>query len=153
MLGSTEGGFEFGEFWIHADHLQQLEDSVPALLAFGKTVDVQRLADDVANCLPRIQRRVRVLEDHRHIAAMCTERAATLVGDVLALELNRSGGRVEQPDDGAAECRLAAARLADQAQRLACLDIEVHAVDSAHVRDCSLQDARSHGKPCLQASN
>ena len=40
-------------------------------------------------------------------------------GDVAAVEDDRAGGRLEQPHDAAGERRLAAARLADDAERLA----------------------------------
>ena len=55
-------------------------------------VDRERLADDLADALARVQRRVRVLEDDLHLApqrphaARCDE-----VRDVLAFEADRAG--------------------------------------------------------------
>ena len=45
-------------------------------------------------------------------------------GDVAAHELDRAAGQVEQPHDAARERRLAAAGLADDAERLALADLE-----------------------------
>src|SRR5581483_48783 len=50
---------------------------------------------------------------------------------LLAPVPHRTGGRVAEPDDRPAERRLPAARLADQAERLALRDRQVDAVDRA----------------------
>ncbi len=47
---------------------------------------------------------------------------------ILAVEQNASGGRVQEPDQDTAERGLAAAGFADQAERLACLDFQVHMI-------------------------
>ena len=62
------------------------------------------------------------------------------VGDLLALELDRAAGRVEQPQQQAAGGRLAAAGLADEAERLAALDVERDAVDGVHGADLLAED-------------
>ena len=49
-------------------------------------------------------------------------------------------GRVDEPDDGPAGRRLAAARLADQAERLAALHGERDAIDRPDVADVALED-------------
>ena len=51
------------------------------------------------------------------------------MGDVLAADPDRAVGRLEQPQQRAADRRLAAAALAHQPQRLAAADAERHAVD------------------------
>ena len=51
---------------------------------------------------------------------------------VLALELHLTGRRLDQPEDAAAGRGLAAARFADQAERLALLDRKRHVVHRAH---------------------
>ena len=61
-------------------------------------------------------------------------------GDVLAVDADRAGGRLEQLQQRAADRRLAAAALADQAQRLAAPDLERHAVDRVDLA----RDAREH---------
>src|SRR5712664_3333743 len=101
---------------IEADDVEQLPDPVlpgsPAL----EVVDVERFSDDVADRLPRIERRVWILKDLRHLTTQASQRSAVLVCDVLALELDSAGRGVEKANHGATQRRLAAARLADQAQ-------------------------------------
>ena len=53
---------------VEADDLQELLHA-GAAAAFGVAVDRERLADDVADGHPRVQRGVRVLHDHLHPAA------------------------------------------------------------------------------------
>src|SRR5260370_11569202 len=132
-----------GESRIHPHDLQQLVDPVLPLFALGEPVDVQRLANDVADRLPRIERRVWVLEDHRHVATVHSHLRTVLMGDVFTLEEDRSRGRVEQADDRAPQRRLAAARLPAQAKRFALLDLEADAVYRANVSARPLQNARS----------
>ena len=50
-------------------------------------------------------------------------------------KLDRAAGRLEQPGEQPAGGGLAAAGLADQAERLALADVEVDAVDRAHRAD------------------
>src|SRR5205085_677513 len=82
-------------------------------------VDHQGLADDRAHRHSWIERRVRVLEDDLHLLAERAQRSLIERGDVLALERDLTGGRLDQAEDRAARGGLAAARLADEAQRLA----------------------------------
>jgi hypothetical protein len=49
--------------------------------------------------VPRVQRRVRVLEDHLHVAAERTHGTHGNVGDVAALEDHLAAGRLEQRGD------------------------------------------------------
>jgi hypothetical protein len=92
-----------------------------------------RLGDDVGNPPPRVEARVRVLEDHLHAAARATQ-CARIVGRSLACDrhavvLDRAArGRIE-PDDEARHRGLAASRFADESDRLAFPDREVDAVD------------------------
>src|SRR5216683_451123 len=146
-------GVAIDKTWVQTDYVEKLADPLSPGGAARQVMDVERLAHDVADRLPWIERRVRVLKDHRHIAAMSPQRRAALVGDVLALELDGAGRRVEQANDGAAQCRLAAARFADQAQRFALLDVEVDPVHRVHMSGGSLQDPGGHREPGLQPSH
>ena len=123
------------------DRLEQLLDARLPLLLVAELVDLQRVADDRADPLARIQARVRILEDHLHLAAQRPQPAGAELLDRLALEDDLAGRRLEQPDDRAAERRLAAARLADEAERLALLHGEADVVDRVHARDLALQHA------------
>ena len=69
---------------------------------------------------PRVQARVRVLEDHLHPAARLRELAA-LRASAMSMPSNMiaSGGRLVEADDRPTGRALAAARFADEAERLA----------------------------------
>src|SRR6266404_2632757 len=60
--------------------------------------------------------------------------------DVAASEDDPPAGRVEEPHDAARERGLAAARFADDAQRLALVQRQGNAVDRLHGRDLLLED-------------
>ena len=96
------------------------------------------LADDRADRLARVQRRVGVLEDHLHLAAHRLQRRALDVRDVLPVKAHFAGGRLQQSRDQARGGALATARLADDAQRLAALHVEADAVDRLHGADLFL---------------
>src|ERR671915_2603092 len=93
----------------------------------------QRLADDSSHAVPRIERRVRVLEHHLHASSQRAQVTLTEVRDVLSVEDDLAVGRLVQPQDRAADRRLAAARLSDEAKRLAALDVECDVVDRLDV--------------------
>src|SRR3989442_6203601 len=65
-------------------------------------------------------------------------------GEVAAVEGDRTGGWPDDPQDGSADGRLAAARFADQPERLARVDVEGHVVDGVDVADGPPQDAAAH---------
>ena len=122
-------------------------------LAAGELVDDQRLADDAADAHARVQRGVRVLEDHLHLAAEEAQLVALDAAEVAAVEEHLAGGGPVELEDGAAGRRLAAAAFADQAQRLAAADEEGDAVDRLHVGDLALEDdARGDREVHLQVS-
>ena len=78
------------------------------------------------------ERRLGVLEDHLHVAAQ--RAAAGPAGSPNTSSprnVNDPGRRLDEPQQAARRGRLAAARLADQAERLALVDGEAHAVDGA----------------------
>src|SRR5581483_3719855 len=69
------------------DHLEQLPNPVGrAPAARDEAVDAQRLADDPADAVARVQRRERVLEDHLHPPPQRPELALAEVGDVVPVE-------------------------------------------------------------------
>jgi hypothetical protein len=87
-------------------------------------VDDEWLLDDRAHAHPRIERFGGILEDHLEIAAQRPELALGEVGDVGASELDGSGSRLEQADDGLAEGGFAAAGFTDEAEGFAGSDVE-----------------------------
>jgi hypothetical protein len=74
-----------------ADTLEQVGDAVGQIPALGEAVDHQRLAHQVADIHARIERGVRVLEDHLHVAAYGASRIAGEAGSLLARHLHRAG--------------------------------------------------------------
>ena len=89
----------------------------------------------------RVERRVRVLEDDLHPAPVGPEGGAREAGDVPAVEQDRSRRGVDEPQQQPAHGGLAAARLADQPERLAAPDDEVHAVHGLDLGDRPLEHA------------
>ena len=94
----------------------------------------QRLLDDVARTHARIQRRVRILKYHLHVAPGRAHPAAIERQDVLAAKPHLAGRRLDQPQHASAGRALAAARFADQPVGLALLDGEAHIVHGADDR-------------------
>src|SRR5207302_8502521 len=86
-------GVAVDEAGVQAHYAEQLLDPVLPLLSLREVVDVDRLADDVSHGLPRVERRVRVLKDHRHVAAQGAKTLAAQVADVAALEKDLAAGR------------------------------------------------------------
>ena len=71
----------------------------------------------------------------------------------LARDLDAVAHRAQDVDDRAADRRLAAAGLADQAERLALIQRERHAVDGAHLARPAQQHAAEHREPDVQVLN
>src|SRR5690348_7202816 len=73
------------------------------------------------------------------------------MGDVVAVEDDLPSRRLEQPGDATSHRRLAAARLADDTERLAGLKREVDAVDRLDLRDLLLEhEAAGDGEVLLE---
>src|SRR5436190_15564057 len=117
-----------------ADLVEQLCGPGPRRLAVHAEVRLERLADLPADGQHRIQRGHRVLEDHRDLAAAnAPQRPVPEPQQVTPPEERGAAGDVTGPRQDAEqrECghALAAARLADDAERLARADLERDAVD------------------------
>src|SRR5579884_2172200 len=115
---------------VQADALEQLLHAPLAVLL--RVVDRERLRDDLPHALPRVERRVRILEDDLHLAADRPQRALAEMGDVAPVEPHDARGRLEQPDDEARGRRLAATRLADDPERLAAAHGQGDVLDRVH---------------------
>ena len=116
------------------DDLHQFGNARIALgSVLGEAEIVDRLGQDVADPHPRVEAGERILEHHLHAAAHLAQPMRAEIVDAQAVEHDLAGGDVEQPEDGAADGRLAAAGLADQRQRLAARDLERYAVDRMHL--------------------
>ena len=125
---------------VQADDLQQLLDAALDLRLGADLVHLERLGDDEADPLALVQARVRILEDHHQLAADRAHVGPAQVGDVAAAEGDPAARRIEQAHQAARHRRLAAARLADDAERLTLLDGEADPVDGLDARDLLLED-------------
>ena len=130
-----------GEGAVQPDRVHQLHHPRPPLGLAELRVLVERLGDDRADGHARVEARLRVLEDHLHLRPQRPQRAALEPGDVAALELDRAGGRIVEPQDRAAGGGLAAAGLADEPERLALADLEADVVDRLDLADPAAQHA------------
>ena len=82
---------------------------------------------------------MRVLEDELHVAAQALQTRAAGRAKVLAEKHHGAGVGLEQAQDQPRKRRLAAARFADDAERLFRLDAERDVVDRANPRVCAEQ--------------
>ena len=120
--------------------VEKLLDLGAELLAVGDAVELERIADDLADALPGIERGVGVLKDHLHVAPQRPQGPLGELGELDALELDRPGSWLEELKDRAGERRLAASGLADEAERLALGDGERDPVHRLHCADLAIDD-------------
>ena len=73
-----------------ADAVEQILDAPLQVGAPGDPVQVQRVTDDLAHPLSRVQRGERVLEDHLHLTAHRTQLASRTPDEFLAEKRDRS---------------------------------------------------------------
>src|SRR6266446_2025003 len=90
-------------------------------------MNAEDLLDRGADTLARIQRRVRILEHHLDAPPMNAQPRTREFRQVDAVELDCARRRPLEPDEQPRERRLAAAALADDAERFATVDLERHA--------------------------
>ena len=119
---------------VEADQPEQLGDARAARRPVAEPVDDERLLDDLPRAHPRVERRVRILKDDLHVAPRRRAGAPARTQHVVAAEPHVARRRLDQPQQAAAGRRLAAARLADQPERLALVDAEAHVVDRGDAR-------------------
>src|SRR5438132_303116 len=111
---------------------EKLAHPLGALGAVGDDpVDGERLPDDLAHRHPRIERAVRILEDHLHLPSDRAQRVLVERREVAALEEDLTAGRPLELQDAASGGGLAAPGLAHEPEGLAPPDLEAHAVDGA----------------------
>jgi hypothetical protein len=124
-----------------ADPAEQVDGVLAGDLLAHVVVDPVRLDDLVAHRVVGMQRRQRVLEDHRHLAAAQLPHPVGTRGDqIFAVQPDLTGdlglGPLVQSHDAHAGDALARARLAHDAQRPAAIQRErdpVHGPDQAVV--------------------
>ena len=114
--------------------MKQFRDALAPLGARAESMNDERLLDDLARPHARVQRRVGILKDDLHVAPRGAQPFGGEREHVLAVEPHRPARRFDQPEQAAAGRGLAAARLANQPERLALVDAEAHIVNGRHGR-------------------
>src|SRR4029077_12769485 len=114
----------------------------------GEAEVSDRFGEQIPYPHARIEARKRVLEHDLHALPQRPQRASWHVVDALAIQHYLAGGDLEQPQDGAADGRLAAAGFADQRQCLPFVDVEGHAVD--RIDHARTGEAAAHRKMLLE---
>ena len=108
--------------------------------------DRDPLAHDLAHRHPRVERRVRILEDVLHAPPHGAQLGVGQARDVDLVEDDAAERGLVQPEDRAREGALARARLADDAQRLAAADVERDAVDRVDEARVRRRGRRARGR-------
>src|SRR3989454_546000 len=142
-----------GHVWLQPDQLELLADALADRRAREIGVDLQRLGDDVLHAHARAERAERVLEHDLHGPAVRHELRALEAGDVSALEGDRPRGGCLLQQDQLGGGRLPAPGLADEAERLAWMDREVHSVHGFHPRPPASEQPVPHREVFLQPSH
>ncbi len=110
-------------------------------------VNLQRLGDGLADGDARVERGERILEDDLEIPADLAHVSCAELGELNPFERDRARGRTRQLQDRASRRRLAATRLAHQAQGLAGSDGEGDAGDRVDLPDTVPDErATAHGE-------
>ena len=104
---------------VEADALHQLLDRGTHPARRRDALDLERRADDAADRVARVQRVVRILEDHLRLAANRCQRLRREPRDLLALDLDPAAGRTDEHEHRSCGRRLARPALAHQPERLA----------------------------------
>lgn len=82
-------------------------------------MEEQRFHDQLSNGHSGVQRAIRILEDDLYLPPQVPQIILPARGDVLTVEQDAPGGRVDEPDNAASYSGLPTARLSDQTKGLA----------------------------------
>ena len=97
-------------------------------------MDVQAFHHRFADRHARVERGIRILENDLHVAAHDLQFLGLEGEDILAVEMDRAAGRLDQAQHGAPDGGLSAARFAHQPQGLALADKEADVVHGLHLQ-------------------
>ncbi|EAU65581.1 conserved hypothetical protein [Stigmatella aurantiaca DW4/3-1] len=124
--------------------IHQREHLLFALPALGQSVDGERLANEVSNRQPGVQRGVGILEDELHAPAKGTQPSGLQACQLLPLEADGTGRWLDEPQQGTPQGALATAALPHQSERLTAHHIEAHAVHGLHRAANAPQQPSAH---------
>ena len=117
-----------------ADRLGQRADAIVGRLAGDAGQALERAAQDAPHGVPAVERRVRVLEDDLERAHVGRRALRERRRELPAVERDGARGRLDDAEQRAGERRLAAARLADEPERLTRPDHGRDAAQRVHAR-------------------
>ena len=112
-----------------ADPVEKLQHPVVDLLRCHLRVDPHRLADDAADGMAGIQRRIGVLEDHLHPRSEFAQLLFAEVREFDVAQPDLPGRRAMELEHSPSGGGFAAPALADQPKRFAREELEAHAID------------------------
>src|SRR5438132_2846692 len=107
----------------------------------------RRLPNQIDDGQPRIERRVRILEDHLHLELSLARRDTGEARERLTAPESRARRERQEPDRESTQRRFAAAGLADEADDLPFPDREIDAIDGMH-RFLAQTCPEDIGDPC-----
>ncbi len=84
------------ETWREPDEFHQFSHTFGNLFRRTNLVHAQWFRQRIKNCHTRIERRVRVLKNHLHVAAHIKQRRRTAVGQILSFQHHSSLRRRHQ---------------------------------------------------------
>ena len=105
-------------------------------------MDLPGLGHDVANREARVDRGERVLVDELDVPAHPAQLVALEGQEVLSAEDDGARVRLHEAQEDPRQGRLARSRLPYQAERLACLDREVHVLDGTDLASAAATPVR-----------
>src|SRR5262245_26184599 len=132
------------------------QERLHACLAFPApepTEVLERLPDDRAGREARVQAGIGILKHDLQALTLAAHGLARQGGNVLALENDAAGGRIDQAQDQAPDRGFAASGLADEAQRLPSLQRERDAVDGLDLGNRALQQAATHREVLFEVAD
>jgi hypothetical protein len=131
-----------------ADLIEQFEHARATLFPIQAEMCAQRLGNLESDRKTRVERRHRLLEDHRHVAPdEVAPLACAQLAQVTAVEVQAIGGHGSRPRQQAhhgEHCyRLARTRLTDDREHFVGIDLHVNAIDRLEV---AAVDGERHGE-------
>ena len=143
-------GIAIDDIGGQTDPREHVGDGCTTLLAIHlRRMDAQRFGDDLAHGHARIETGERILKDDLHIAPQGPHGRDRLALDGTTEPDHLPFGDRHETQNGACERRLAAARLADDAERFACAQLEIDAIDCTQEL-LARKESLAHRKPHTQ---
>ncbi len=138
-------------FGAQPDHAEQVRNLFVYLFATGNIVDLHGFADQLAQGHAWVERRIRVLKDHLHVAARLLQMSSIEIryidpAQVAILEPDLAGSWLMGAQNDATRGGLATPAFSHKPKRLPLAHLKTHIVNGAHMAHCPRQQAFLNGK-------